>query len=61
VFIGSDTQLVAPVTVPAGVTIGAGTTYTRRIEAPEGALVITRAGQTVVEKYARPTKSPRKG
>ncbi|MGN0908892.1 MAG: bifunctional UDP-N-acetylglucosamine diphosphorylase/glucosamine-1-phosphate N-acetyltransferase GlmU, partial [Succinivibrio sp.] len=28
VFIGSDTQLVAPVTVPAGVTIGAGTTYT---------------------------------
>jgi bifunctional UDP-N-acetylglucosamine pyrophosphorylase/glucosamine-1-phosphate N-acetyltransferase len=61
VFIGSDTQLVAPVTVPAGVTIGAGTTYTHRIEAPEGALVITRAAQTVVEKYDRPRKEPKKG
>ncbi len=60
VFIGSDTQLVAPVSVPAGVTIGAGTTYTRRIKAPEGALVFTRAGQTVVEKYERPRKEPRK-
>lgn len=60
VFIGSDTQLVAPVNVPAGVTIGAGTTYTRRIKASEGSLVITRAGEVVVEKYDRPRKEPRK-
>ncbi len=36
VFIGSDTQLVAPVTVKRGATIGAGSTITR--DAPEGAV-----------------------
>ena len=41
VFIGSDTQLVAPVTVGAGAYVGAGTTVTEDV--PEGALVITRA------------------
>ncbi|HEX2530865.1 MAG TPA: bifunctional UDP-N-acetylglucosamine diphosphorylase/glucosamine-1-phosphate N-acetyltransferase GlmU, partial [Burkholderiaceae bacterium] len=40
-FIGSDTQLVAPVTVGKGATLGAGTTLTK--DAPAGKLVISRA------------------
>ncbi len=56
VFIGSDTQLVAPVTVKNGVTVGAGTTVTRRITSDEGALIITRANATVIENYPRPHK-----
>jgi len=43
VFIGSDTQLVAPVTVGAGALIGAGTTVTRDV--PPGAMTISRAPQ----------------
>ncbi len=38
VFIGSDTQLVAPVTVSKGATLGAGTTLTR--DAPAGELTL---------------------
>lgn len=53
-FIGSDTQLVAPVTVGKGATLGAGTTLTK--DAPAGALVITRAKQTAIEGWRRPTK-----
>lgn len=56
VFIGSDTQLVAPVTVPDGVTIGAGTTYTSRIKVSEKNLVITRAQEAVFSDYERPQK-----
>lgn len=40
VFVGSDSQLVAPVTIADGATIGAGTTLTKDVE--EGELVITR-------------------
>ncbi|MBK4714314.1 MULTISPECIES: bifunctional UDP-N-acetylglucosamine diphosphorylase/glucosamine-1-phosphate N-acetyltransferase GlmU [Tenebrionibacter/Tenebrionicola group] len=54
VFVGSDTQLVAPVTVARGVTIGAGTTVTRDIE--ENALVISRIEQTHVQGWQRPVK-----
>ncbi len=43
VFIGSDTQLVAPVTVGEGALIGAGTTVTRDV--PAGALTTSRAPQ----------------
>lgn len=43
VFIGSDTQLVAPVKVGAGALIGAGTTVTRDV--PAGALTTSRAPQ----------------
>ena len=43
VFIGSDTQLVAPVTVGRGATLGAGTTLTR--DAPPGQLTISRVGR----------------
>jgi bifunctional UDP-N-acetylglucosamine pyrophosphorylase/glucosamine-1-phosphate N-acetyltransferase len=62
-FIGSDTQLVAPVRVGKGAVVGAGTTVTRDV--PPGALVITRApaiekagyAQKVAKKYAAARKS----
>lgn len=54
VFIGSDTQLVAPVTVGAGATIGAGTTLTQ--DAPAGSLTISRVRQKVVEGWQKPVK-----
>lgn len=49
-FIGSDTQLVAPVTVGKGAYVGSGTTVTRDV--PAGSLVITRAGEKVVAGWA---------
>jgi bifunctional UDP-N-acetylglucosamine pyrophosphorylase/glucosamine-1-phosphate N-acetyltransferase len=55
VFIGSDTQLVAPVTVGRGATLGAGTTLTR--DAPPDALTISRARQTTVPGWVRPKKA----
>jgi bifunctional UDP-N-acetylglucosamine pyrophosphorylase/glucosamine-1-phosphate N-acetyltransferase len=53
-FIGSDTQLVAPVTVGKGATLGAGTTLTRN--APAGELTISRAKQVTVPGWKRPIK-----
>ncbi|MDQ7016840.1 MAG: bifunctional UDP-N-acetylglucosamine diphosphorylase/glucosamine-1-phosphate N-acetyltransferase GlmU [Gammaproteobacteria bacterium] len=58
VFVGSDTQLVAPVTVERGVTIGAGTTVTENIEA--GMLVISRVKQKVIGGWQRPKKPLKK-
>ena len=55
VFIGSDTQLVAPVTVRRGATIGAGSTITR--EAPEGELTLSRSKQTTILGWKRPQKA----
>ena len=55
VFVGSDTQLVAPVTVGRGATLGAGTTVTRDV--PAGALVITRAPVRLIEGWKRPVKN----
>ena len=54
VFIGSDTQLVAPVTVGRGATLGAGTTLTE--DAPPDKLTITRVKQTTVPGWKRPVK-----
>ena len=54
VFIGSDTQLVAPVTVARGSTIGAGSTITR--DTPEGELTLSRARQMTVNGWQRPVK-----
>ena len=54
VFIGSDTQLVAPVRVGKGATLGAGTTLTR--DAPPGELTVSRAKQTTVPGWTRPAK-----
>ena len=54
VFIGSDTQLVAPVTVRRGATIGAGSTVTK--EAPADALTVSRAKQIAIPGWKRPVK-----
>jgi bifunctional UDP-N-acetylglucosamine pyrophosphorylase/glucosamine-1-phosphate N-acetyltransferase len=53
-FIGSDTSLVAPVTVGAGATIGAGSTITKN--APPGELTVTRAKQQTIQGWKRPGK-----
>ena len=53
-FIGSDTQLVAPVRVGKGATLGAGTTLTK--DAPDDELTLSRARQTTVRGWKRPTK-----
>lgn len=53
-FIGSDSQLVAPVTVGKGATLGAGTTLTR--DAPAGKLTISRARQMTIDSWQRPVK-----
>ena len=54
VFIGSDTQLVAPVTVGRGATLGAGTTLTKN--APPDALTVSRAKQLTLAGWERPKK-----
>ncbi|QIQ20297.1 bifunctional UDP-N-acetylglucosamine diphosphorylase/glucosamine-1-phosphate N-acetyltransferase GlmU [Zophobihabitans entericus] len=54
VFVGSDTQLIAPVTVKKGATIGAGTTVTNDIG--ENELVISRVKQQHITGWQRPTK-----
>lgn len=54
VFIGSDTQLVAPVTVGRGATLGAGTTLTKN--APADALTVSRAKQISLSGWVRPQK-----
>jgi len=54
-FIGSDTQLVAPVRVGKGATLGAGTTLTK--DAPEGKLTVSRAKQLTIEGWQRPVKN----
>ena len=54
VFVGSDTQLVAPVTVEDGATIGAGSTI--RKDAPGDALTLTVSKQKTVEGWKRPVK-----
>lgn len=53
-FIGSDTQLIAPIEVGAGATIGAGTTLTK--DAPAGKLTLSRPHQITVENWKRPIK-----
>ncbi len=53
-FIGSDTQLVAPVTVGRGATLGAGTTLTR--DAPPGELTLSRSPQKTIKGWQRPVK-----
>jgi bifunctional UDP-N-acetylglucosamine pyrophosphorylase/glucosamine-1-phosphate N-acetyltransferase len=58
VFIGSDTALVAPVTVGKGATIGAGSTVTE--DAPAGQLTLARARQVTISSWQRPKKNPNK-
>ena len=53
-FIGSNTSLVAPVTIGEDATIGAGSTITG--SAPAGELTVARAKQTTVRGWKRPRK-----
>jgi bifunctional UDP-N-acetylglucosamine pyrophosphorylase/glucosamine-1-phosphate N-acetyltransferase len=53
-FIGSDTQLVAPVRVGKGATIGAGSTITR--DTPDGELTLSRSKQMSIAGWKRPQK-----
>ena len=53
-FIGSDTQLVAPVEVGEGATIGAGSTITH--DAPKGELTLSRSPQKTRQGWKRPVK-----
>ena len=57
VFIGSDTQLVAPVRVGRGATLGAGTTLTK--DAPPNQLTVSRAKQISLQ-WQRPVKKEKK-
>ncbi len=53
-FIGSDSQLVAPVTIGEDATIGAGSTISK--DAPNGKLSLTRAKQETISGWKRPKK-----
>ncbi|PHQ73398.1 MAG: UDP-N-acetylglucosamine diphosphorylase/glucosamine-1-phosphate N-acetyltransferase [Shewanella sp.] len=57
VFVGSDTQLIAPVTIGKGATIGAGSTITSDVA--ENELVITRVKQRHLSGWVRPVKKPK--
>jgi bifunctional UDP-N-acetylglucosamine pyrophosphorylase/glucosamine-1-phosphate N-acetyltransferase len=54
VFIGSNTALVAPVTIGKGATIAAGSTITK--DAPPGDLTVSRGKQTSISGWKKPTK-----
>ena len=54
VFVGSNTELVAPVRVGKNAVIGAGSTITKNV--PEGALATSRAQQKHIEDYRRKKK-----
>ncbi len=55
-FIGSNSALVAPLTIGAGATIGAGSVITK--DAPEGELTVARGRQQTLEGWKRPVKKP---
>ena len=59
VFVGSDTQLIAPVTISEGSTIGAGSTISK--DTPEHTLTLSRSEQVSVAHWKRPTKLTNKG
>jgi bifunctional UDP-N-acetylglucosamine pyrophosphorylase/glucosamine-1-phosphate N-acetyltransferase len=54
---GSNSVLVAPITIGAGATVGAGSTVTR--EVPAGKLTVARAKQVTIERWTRPQKAPK--
>ena len=54
VFVGSDTQLVAPVVVGEGATIAAGSTITKDV--PADVLAVARSKQVTVQHWKRPVK-----
>jgi bifunctional UDP-N-acetylglucosamine pyrophosphorylase/glucosamine-1-phosphate N-acetyltransferase len=58
VFIGSDTQLVAPVRVGHGAYVGAGSTITKDV--PPDSLALSRVPQKVIEGWAKQRRAERK-
>ncbi len=58
VFIGSDTQIVAPVRIGKGAYVGAGSTITKDV--PPFALALSRTGQRHIEKWATRKKGKNK-
>jgi bifunctional UDP-N-acetylglucosamine pyrophosphorylase/glucosamine-1-phosphate N-acetyltransferase len=58
VFIGSDTQLVAPVRVARNATIGAGSTITK--DAPADKLTVSRARQVTINNWSKPARKGEK-
>lgn len=54
VFVGSNSQLIAPVTLAKNATIGAGSTISK--DAPENQLTLARAKQTTIASWQRPVK-----
>ena len=54
VFVGSNTELVAPVKINSGSTIGAGSTVTKNVE--ENTLVVSRVAQKSIAGWKRPKK-----
>ncbi len=53
-FIGSDTQLIAPVTIGKNATIGAGSTITKDVA--DAQLSLSRSKQTTLKNWQRPVK-----
>ncbi|SFV79076.1 N-acetylglucosamine-1-phosphate uridyltransferase / Glucosamine-1-phosphate N-acetyltransferase [hydrothermal vent metagenome] len=53
-FIGSDSQLIAPVTIGNNATIGAGSTITK--DTPDGQLTFSRSKQITMKNWKRPVK-----
>lgn len=58
-FIGSDSQLVAPVTIGKGAYVGSGTTVTKDV--PPGSLVVSRVRERVVEGWVEKKKKAKSG
>ena len=56
-FIGSNTSLVAPVTIGKDATIGAGSVITK--DAPDGELTVARGRQETLHGWKRPVKAPK--
>lgn len=54
VFVGSNTALVAPISLGRNATVAAGSTLTKNV--PEGALALTRSPQRMVSDWPRPVK-----
>jgi bifunctional UDP-N-acetylglucosamine pyrophosphorylase/glucosamine-1-phosphate N-acetyltransferase len=53
-FIGSDSQLIAPITIGAGAFVGAGSTISKDV--PSQQLAVSRAKQRHIESWEKPVK-----
>ncbi len=55
VFIGSDSQLIAPLQIGDGATVGAGSTITRSVR--KNTLAVSRTRQTIIDNWKKPVKN----